>query len=477
MINSLHDAIALLEGAEELVRITVPVDTCRELPMVVRRISARPDGGKALLFEQPLGHQMPVVANLFGSTERMRLLLGLEQLEQLRERFETLLDRLPDYDLEQLGQRLDYLLRQDGFRPQMVEAAPCRELVDDAPDLLALPFHQNWPDDGSVAGTGRYITMGQIHTTAPDGSDQNCGIYRCQIHGPQTLAIRWRPGSGAARHHRQYCDLKQRMPVAISLGGPPALTLAAAWPLPDGLDELTFAGWLAGSPLPVVSCSHAPLAVPAGAELVLEGFAEPDQQLMEGPFGNHTGGYDPAGVAAKVTITRITRRRNPLLPITVVGPPPQEDCWMMLGWERLLAALLPRLVPGVVAIGMPLPWVFRQSAVIALDRARVDDLNILSQRLRQLPWFRSARLLLFVDQTTAPHDPLAVAWQSVNLADWNQHLLPGDDPLQLAVDATGWHRPGPSLADPLTSDLVSRRWAEYGLNDYIALKWDWYKGV
>ena len=134
--------------------------------------------------------------------------------------------------------------------------------------------------------------------------------------------------------------------VAISLGGPPALTLAAAWPLPDGLDELTFAGWLAGSPLPVVSCSHAPLLVPAGAELVLEGFAEPDQQLMEGPFGNHTGGYDPAGVAAKVTITRITRRRNPLLPITVVGPPPQEDCWMMLGWERLLAALLSRLVPG-----------------------------------------------------------------------------------------------------------------------------------
>ena len=104
MISSLHDAITLLEGAGELARITVPVDTCRELPTIVRRISARPDGGKALLFEQPLGHQMPVVANLFGSADRMRLLLGLDRLEQLRKRLGRLLDRLPDYDPEQLGQ-------------------------------------------------------------------------------------------------------------------------------------------------------------------------------------------------------------------------------------------------------------------------------------------------------------------------------------------------------------------------------------
>lgn len=462
MIASLQDAIVRLQQQGAIQSVSVSVDPLLELATIVRRVCGQPAGGAAVLFEQPSGYQMPVLANLFGSAERMQVLLEVAGLEQITGRFGSLLDRLKNFDLEQMGGRLDRLLEQDGFRPQLVSAAPCQQQINDAPDLLALPFHQNWPDDGTAAGTGRYITLGQVHTAAPDGTDPNCGIYRCQIHDGQTLAVRWRAGSGAGRHHQQYQRLQQRMPVAISLGGPPALTLAAAWPLPDGLDELTFAGWLAASPIPVVCCGHGLLRVPAEAELVLEGYAEPDQQLVEGPFGNHTGCYDPAGLAARVTITRITSRKQPILPITVVGPAPQEDNWMMLGWECLLAALLPRLVPGVVALNLPLPWVFRQSAVLALDRQRVSDLQQLVAQLWQLPWFRSARLLVCVDAETALHDPFAVAWQVVYQGAWDR-LLRSDDQQRLVLDATGWHTQGVVLENRTMDRLVADRWSVYGM--------------
>ncbi len=253
------------------------------------------------------------------------------------------------------------------------------------------------------------------------------------------------------------------MPVAIALGGPPALTLASAWPLPAGLDELTFAGWLRGGQIPVLRCQESPLFVPAEAEVVIEGYVEPTATLMEGPFGNHTGLYDPAGPAAAITVTRITHRKSPIIPATVVGPPPQEDCWMMLGWERLLAAMLPLLVPGVRDMTAPLPWVFRNSAIISLEQHSSAAVRDMAHALWQFPWFRKARLLVFVDSAISPDDALQVAWRVVNEADWLDDLIMDEAGGRMAVDATGRHEPGEELADEATSLLIERRWKEYGL--------------
>jgi 4-hydroxy-3-polyprenylbenzoate decarboxylase len=196
--------------------------------------------------------------------------------------------------------------------------------------------------------------------------------------------------------------------------------------------------------------------------LVIEGFAEPDSSLIEGPFGNHTGRYDPAGPAARVTVTRITRRHNPVIPATVVGPPPQEDCWMMLGWERLLAALLPRLVPGVRDIRMPLPWVFRGSAVISLENPSPRMVRKTVQALWQLPWFRKAHLLILVDSEITAHDLQQVAWRTVNETDWLDDLIKDEAGGRLAVDATR-RSVEALLPDAATSQLMTQRWKEYGL--------------
>jgi len=462
MFSSLHDFMQYLGHINELHTIDLPVSTRLELAAITRRISGYPKASPALFFTSPDGFPFPVAANLFGSRRRMRLALGLDSLHDLTDNLTALLKTEPcPTDLNSLVA----ILAERAFYPPCTlttASVPCREEHEAGDDLLRFPFPQNWPDDGSAAGSGRYITLGQLVTTDPDGKDANYGIYRCQIHDSRRLAVRWRRGSGAERHHRLFMQQNRRMPVAIVLGGPPALTLAAAWPLPDRINEAGFAGWLQGAEIPMVDCPHGPLQVPAEADLIIEGYAEPDQTLIEGPFGNHTGRYDPAGPAAQVTVTRITRRCKPVIPVTVVGPPPQEDCWMMLGWERVLAALLPPLVPGFKDIFMPLPWVFRQSAIIALDSPSSRGVRDAAFSLWQLPWFARARLLVLVDGAVSPPDMLQVAWRVVNEPAWSDDLIRDETGRRLAIDATR-KRGGEELKDSATERLIAGRWREYGL--------------
>lgn len=463
MFASLHDFVDRLSQLGELLEVEAPVSTQLEIAAITRRISRYPKGGPALAFSQPVPFPFPVITNLFGSRRRMRLALGQDRLDDLTAGFSSLLQPLAISGLQGLGPLLAACPQLQHFRPVKVPSGPCREELERGTDLLQLPFLKNWPDDGMAAGSGQYITLGQVVTALPDGSQPNCGIYRCQIHDARTLAIRWRGTSDAARHHQAFVRRGERMPLAIALGGPPALTLAAAWPLPEGLDEVTLACWLQQADLPVVDCQHGPLWVPAEAELVIEGFAEPDRPLTEGPFGNHTGRYDPAGPAVRVTVTRITRRESPLIPATVVGPPPQEDCWMMLGWERLLAALLPRLVPEVRDIHLPLPWVFRQSAVVSIDSHGPRKARDIVRALWELPWFAKARLLVLVDAACHPYNALQTAWCTVNDTDWCDDLIKDEAGRRLALDATCRHLAGERLQDEATEQLIAQRWKEYGL--------------
>lgn len=462
MLSSLQEFIDRLRHLDELQTVDASVSTQLEIAAITRRVSRQAKGGPALLFRRPEPFPFPVATNLFGSRRRMRLALELDRLEDLTAMFGALLGGVPSDRIEGLGTLLSTQTALQSCRPVVVPDGPCRETLEPGGDLLQLPFLQNWPEDGTAGGTGRYSTLGQVFTTLPDGSQPNCGIYRCQIHDAHTLAIRWRSASGAARHHQEYRRGGERMPLAIVLGGPPALTLAAAWPLPDGLDEVRLACWLRQAPLPVVTCPHGPLSVPAEAELVIEGFAEPEGPLIEGPFGNHTGRYDPAGPAARVTVTRITRRESPLIPATIVGPPPQEDCWMMQGWERLLAALLQRLVPGVREICLPIAWVFRQSAVIALDDPTAALVRETVHALWRLPWFAKARLLVLVDAAISPRNLHQVAWRVVNETDWLDDLIRDEPGGRLAIDATR-RTFGEGLADPATEQLIEQRWKEYCL--------------
>ena len=231
------------------------------------------------------------------------------------------------------------------------------------------------------------------------------------------------------------------MPVAIALGGPPAMTMGALFPLPGELDEAAFAGFLASTPLAMVPCRGVPLQVPAGCELVIEGYVHPGETVREGPFGNHTGSYSPATDACLMRVTAICRRPDAIIPATVVGPPPMEDCWMARAWERLLLAFVRHLIPGVAELCFPLEWIFHQSAIISLENPTPAMVRETASRLWETPWFSASRLLLFVDAGTAPADLGGVAWVAINNCDLSSDLFRDGSGRRTALDATGSRTP------------------------------------
>ncbi|GFE62051.1 UbiD family decarboxylase [Geobacter sp. AOG2] len=460
-IHNLRQFLALLEERGELSRIRVEADPVLEIAAITDRVCKQPDGGRALLFLRPKGSSFPVATNLFGSLRRVCLALGVDRLDLLTERMAALLAPVPELGVA----RLDL---QIASQPQFSRFAPVAgqdaDLVTMAtPDLCRFPFLQSWPGDGAGEGHPRYITLPQVFTAAPDGTSPNCGMYRCQVRGPRELAVRWHPASGAARHFEHYRRRSEPMPVAICLGGPPAALFSALLPLPGDLDEMTFAGFLRSVPLALAACGSLPLRVPAGCEAVIEGYADPRETVMEGPFGNHTGFYAPPGSAALVRVTAISLRPEPVIPATLVGPPPMEDCWMAKAWERLLLAFVRRLSPAVADICFPLEWVFHQSAIISLENPHPGVVREIAGSLWRTPWFGAARLLVFVDAATGAADLSRAAWRGINLVDAGHDLIRDESGTRLALDATGSRLPRqPVVTDEAVEEQVARRWREYG---------------
>lgn len=463
-IENLQNYISLLERHDQLARVAAPADPLLEIAAITDRVCKQPGGGQALLFERPAGSRFAVATNLFGSLKRVCLALGIDNPDRLRVRMGELLEKIPETDLSGLDRQLAGLPEFSRFAA-INPAGADRDLATAAqPDLSLFPFLQNWPGDGSACGYQRYITLPQVFTTSPGGSNPNCGLYRVQIRGPREAAIQWKTGSGAARQAAEFATRGERMPVAIVLGGDPAMLFSAMLPLPGNLDETAFAGFLRGEALRTATCDTVPLRVPTGAEVVIEGYVEAGAAVTEGPFGNHTGCYSPAAPAALMRVTAIRHRPDAIVPATVVGPPPMEDCWMAVAWERLLLAFLQKLLPSLADIHFPFEWVFHQSAIISLENPCPGMVREMAEKLWLLPWFAAARMLVFVDAACGAADLHAAAWQCINLPEYRHDLIHDAATGRTALDATGCR----SIRDRVKMDdyivrLVGRRWREYGL--------------
>jgi len=459
----LRSYLALLDQHHDLARIAIPVDPLLEIAAITDRVCKRPGGGRALLFEQPLGARFRVATNLFGSQERVCQALGMERLDQLTAMLSALLDEIASPDLARLDSQIAALPAFSRYAPRLA-AAPDPHLTPMAlPDLTSLPFLHCWPEDGSAAGCPRYLTLAQVYTVDPDGGTPNCGLYRVQLRGPQELAIQWKPGSGAARHAELYRQGGREMPVAIGLGGNPALLFSALCPLPGTLDEITFAGFLHGSPMETHACRTVPLAVPVGLEIVIEGTVAPGETVLEGPFGNHSGCYAPAAPAALLRVSALRHRPDAIIPATLVGPPPMEDCWMAAAWERLLVALVRRFCPQVTEIHFPHAWVFHGSAIISLEKPHPGMVREIAGLFWGTPWFSAARLLVFVASEDAPADEQRIAWRSINLIEYGHDLIFDPSGTRLALDATGSRgdrRPLPP--EHPAAARVAAQWDRYG---------------
>src|SRR5262245_8969009 len=306
--SDLREFVERLEKAGRLRRVTAPVSRDLEITEIVDRVSkTRGDGNAALLFERVEGFDIPVLVNAFGSEARMAAALEVDRLDELGERIAKLLDaRLPGTFNERL-RKLGTLIDVVRAAPRTVDQAPCQEIVETAsPSLAGLPILKCWPGDG-----GRYITLPAVFTRDPLTGARNVGMYRLQVFDDRTLGMHWQIHKGGAEHHERAepraavsspssADAAapgvtaDAMPVAIALGGDPVMMYAASTPLPPGVDEVVFAGWLRSSGVEMVRARTIAVDVPAQAEIVLEGYVDPRERRVEGPFGDHTGYYSLA---------------------------------------------------------------------------------------------------------------------------------------------------------------------------------------
>jgi 4-hydroxy-3-polyprenylbenzoate decarboxylase len=478
----LREFVAYLDKHGQLRRVAAPVSRDLEIAEITDRVSkGKASANVALLFDNVQGFSIPVLINAFGSHDRMAAALGVDRLDELSTRVAKLLDlKMPDsfFDkLRKLGDLFD--LAKAG--PKRVRSAPCQELVEiDHPSLATLPIMQCWPGDA-----GRYITLPMVFTRDPLSGGRNVGMYRLQVFDDQTLGMHWQTHKGSAEHHRLAEEAQKPMEVAVALGGDPCSIYAASAPLPPGIDEIVFAGWLRGAGVPMVACKTIDLEVPAEAEIVLEGWVDPAERRQEGPFGDHTGYYSLARGYPVFHLKAITRRKTPIYPTTIVGRPPQEDYWLGKATERIFLPIIRLLLPEVVDINMPAEGVFHNLVIVSIKKRYPGQARKVMYALWGLGLMMLAKTIVVVSEHVDVRDLSEVAWRATGNIDPSRDLLITEGPMddldhaalrhrfggKLGIDATeksdmdGVGQPWPDeiLMSEEIRTLVDRRWTEYGL--------------
>ncbi len=476
--KNLHEFIVALEKAGELKRITAETDPYLEITEIADRMSKT--GGPALLIERVKNSSYPVLINAFGSYKRMQMALDCKSFDDIGQKIFNLITMQPPKTLTEKIKALLTLKDIASLTPKEVNKAPCHKHVLTGGTLLdALPILTCWPKDG-----GPFITLPVVITKDPETGVQNAGMYRMHKFSNTTTGMHWQYNKDGARHYRKYCQLRQRMPVAVALGGSPAITYAATAPLPPDIDEMLFAGFLEGEPIELVKAKTVDLLVPAEAEFVIEGYVDPGDETIEGPFGDHTGFYSPADRYPVFHVSCITTRDNPVYPATVVGKPPMEDCYMAKATERIFLPFLKMLIPEIVDIELPLEGVFHNCALVSIKKEYPGQAKKVINALWGLGQMASTKFIAVFDEDIHLHDYSTVVWKLLNNVDPRRDLMIVEGPLdaldhsasyanfggKMGIDATrktkeeGMGREWPQEIKMLSDiiEVVNKRWTEYG---------------
>jgi len=374
--RSFRHFLETLEQAGELTRVSDPVDTDLLITEWADREMKSSGGGKALLFEQPVVDgqvsKFPVAINTMGSRKRIAMALGRESIDEVAQEIQLILKAKPPTDLREGFALLKQGIHLLHARPKQVRDAPCQEIIHkiesdagraDDFSLRHLPILKCWPKDG-----GRFITLPNVHTRDPETGARNVGVYRMQIFDERTTAMHWQVHKVGARHGKRYYERNEPMPVAVALGGDPALSFSATAPLPDGLDEVLFAGFLRRKSIEMVKCKTIDLEVPAGVDLVLEGYVQPGEMRPEGPFGDHTGYYTAVEDYPVFHLTAITHRRDAVYPTTIVGIPPMEDFYIGDAVVRIFLPVFKMNFPELVDMTLPAEGVFHNLVIVSIRK-------------------------------------------------------------------------------------------------------------
>lgn len=486
--RNIRDFIKVLERKGLLHRVKAEVDPILEISEITDRMCKSPGGGRALFFERVKGSEFPVATNLFGSFERMCLALEIDHMDGVAERIEELLRQAPPKSLGEKLAMLPKLFEMSRVFPKQVRKAPCQEVIErDNPDLSKFPIIKCWPGDGQPGDEGRFITFPMVFTKDPETGVPNCGMYRIHIFDSVTTGMHWHIHKGGARHYDKHVAAGTRMPAAIAVGGDPSVIYSASAPLPENMDEMLFAGFLRQSPVEMVRCITCNLEVPAEAEMVIEGYLEPGETRIEGPFGDHTGFYSAADHYPVFHVTCITHRRDMIYPATIVGKPPMEDCYMGKATERIFLPLMKLDFPEIRDINLPMEGVFHNCAIISIKKSYPGQGRKIIHGLWGKGQMMFAKLLIVVDEDVNVQDLSYSAWRVLNNTDWKRDVVIADGPLddldhaasfprygaKMGIDATrktreeGMTRDWPDeifMSDEVRR-LVDLRWKEYGFAD------------
>jgi 4-hydroxy-3-polyprenylbenzoate decarboxylase len=493
----LQTFLADLEQRGQLQRVAAEVDPILEISEITDRESksaaageAPPPptdplhgkcGGRALLFENVKGSDLPLAINVYGSYERMRLALGCEDFEALAERVQQLVKpEMPTTLLEKM-KKLPELARMAGLGPKVVRTGICQQVVrtDDA-NVLDLPVIQCWPEDA-----GRFISLGAMYTKCPETGLRNAGVYRAQLLEPKCTAMHWHMHHDGARNHRKYAARGEPMPLAIVFGGESVLPYAASAPLPPDVSELLFAGFLNGQGIELVPCQTIDLQVPANAEIVVEGLVHPTETVIEGPFGDHTGYYSLSDRYPRYDVTAITHRRDPVYLTTIVGKPPQEDYYLGKATERIFLPLLRILVPDVIDYDLPIFGAFHNCVFAKISKEYPMQARKVMSAIWGAGQMMFSKLIIVVDEDVNVHNEQEVLFQVGANWDPRRDTVMVDGPMDILDHAAPYHGTGSKMGIDATrkiegegkirewpdqivmsdeiKQLVDRRWAEYGL--------------
>ncbi len=470
--RDLREYMTLLEQRGQLKRISAPVDPRLEICEITDRVSKQV--GPGLLFENPVNRETgetyatPVAINLMGSFDRMAWALGVDAAtgtwRDLDAKAKQLMELLPlDMPASMKG-KLDVLMGLKDLATagaKEVKRAPVQEVVlrGDGVDLTKLPVLTTWPEDG-----GPFITLPLVVTSNLKGRP-NVGMYRLQVFDRNTTGLHIHEHHDGAKNLRAWKESgATRVPVSVALGADPVTIFSATAPVPPMIDEYLFSGILRGEPVEVVKCLTNDLMVPANAEIVLEGWCDPDETRWEGPFGDHTGYYSLADYFPVFHVEAITMRRDAIYPATIVGRPPMEDCYLAKATERIFLPVVRAMMPEVIDYDLPLEGVFHNCAIFQIKKEFPGQ----AFRVMNFAWSMGqmmfTKYVIVVDEDVDCHDYSQVAWRCFNNVDPSRDILISKGPLDRLDHSSNFesfgYKMGIDATRPIANEGHEREWPD-----------------
>ena len=486
MARDLGGFIKILEEKGQLRRIKALVDGDLEIAEISNRMLQA--GGPGLLFENVKGSPFPVAVNLMGTVERICWAMNMEQPQELEDLGRKLAMLQQPKPPKKVSQAIDFgkvLFDVVKAKPGRDFFPPCQQVVIEESDLDLNTIPMIRPYSGDA---GKIITLGLVITKDVETGTPNVGVYRLQLQSKTTMTVHWLSVRGGARHLRKAAEAGKKLEIAIALGVDPLIIMAAATPIPVDLSEWLFAGLYGGSGVKLAKCKTVDLEVPADSEFVLEGTITPGEMLPDGPFGDHMGYYGGVEDSPLIRFHCLTHRKDPIYLTTFSGRPPKEEAMMAIALNRIYTPILRQQVSEIVDFFLPMEALSYKAAIISIDKAYPGQARRAALAFwSALPQFTYTKFVIVVDKDINIRDPRQVVWAISSKVDPSRDvfILP-DTPFdtldfasakiglggRMGIDATTkippetnheWGEPLESDSD--TANMVSRRWAEYGLED------------